>query len=318
MAFTEAQNFAIVQTELDTVFFQQFEYDATSPGIATANTGVIFKPVTTEHAAYIGEINMATGLWDKVSEIQTIPTSNPAVRNKYTIYVQDFASSIEISKDLFDDNMHGVWAENVKQFALMARVTQDQNAFTLFNNAFSTSATPTLTADGVSFINSAHPLIIGGTTSNVVTAFNGTTALSDGSINNAIVQLRTQVNQRGVILGGVPSILLVSPALWKLATQLTDSALVADNSNNAINVYRSAYGFQVYQSPYLSTGAGGSDIAWFMMTPQHSVSRLIRQGIETALRPWQYSNNRTYLYQGNFREQVFVPDYAGAVGAPGT
>ncbi len=104
--FTEAQNFAIVQTELDIVFFQQFEYDSSTPGIATANTGVIFKPVTTEHAAYIGEINKATGLWNKVSEVQTVPTSNPAVRNKYTIYVQDFADSIEISKDLFDDNMH--------------------------------------------------------------------------------------------------------------------------------------------------------------------------------------------------------------------
>ncbi len=306
--FTEAQNFAIVQTELDTVFFQQFEYDSSTPGIATANTGTIFKPVTTEHAAYIGEINKATGLWNKVSEVQTVPTSTPAVRNKYTIYVQDFADSIEISKDLFDDNMHGVWAEDVKQFALMARITQDQNAFTLFNNAFTT----TLTADGVAFISSSHPLIGGGTVDNTVSG-----ALSDTTLYNAIVKLRQQKNQAGVILGGVPSILLVPPKLWKLAIQLTESALIADSGNNAINVYRSAYGMTVFSSPYMSLDAGGSDTAWFMLTPQHSVSRLIRQGIETALRPWQYSNNRTYLYQGNFREQVFVPDYAGAVGSTG-
>ncbi len=306
--FTEAQNFAIVQTELDTVFFQQFEYDSSTPGIATAQTGTIFKPVTTEHAAYIGEINKATGLWNKVSEVQTVPTSNPAVRNKYTIYVQDFADSIEISKDLFDDNMHGVWAEDVKQFALMARITQDQNAFTLFNNAFTT----TLTADGVAFVSSSHPLIGGGTVDNTVSG-----ALSDTTLYNAIVKLRQQKNQAGVILGGVPSILLVPPKLWKSAIQITDSALVSDSAGNAINVYRSAYGITVYSSPYMSADAGGSDTAWFLMTPQHSVSRLIRQGIETALRPWQYSNNRTYLYQGNFREQVFVPDYAGAVGSTG-
>ena len=36
--FTEAQNFAIVQTELDDVFFQTFEYDSSSPGIATAQS----------------------------------------------------------------------------------------------------------------------------------------------------------------------------------------------------------------------------------------------------------------------------------------
>lgn len=101
--FTEAQNFAIVQTELDTVFFQNFQYDGSNPGIATAQTSEIFKPVTTDHAAYIGEINMGTGLWSVIGETQTVPTSNPAVRNKYTIYVKDFADSIEISKDLFDD-----------------------------------------------------------------------------------------------------------------------------------------------------------------------------------------------------------------------
>ena len=306
--FTEAQNFAIVQTELDTVFFQNFEYDSSTPGIATAQTGAIFKQVTTDHAAYIGEVNKGTGLWNIIGETQTVPTSNPSVRNKYTVYVKDFADSIELSKDLFDDNMHGVWSEDVKQFALMARVSQDDNAFSLFRNAFTT----TLTADGVAFFSASHTLIGGGTASNLVSG-----ALTDTTLNTAIVALREQVNQAGVILGGVPSILLVPSKLFKYAMQLTESALVADNANNAINVYRSAYGITVYSSPYLGAASGGSDTAWFLMTPQHSVSRLIRQGVETALRDWKYSNNRTYLYQGNFRESVFVPDYAGAVGSTG-
>ena len=306
--FTEAQNFAIVQTELDTVFFQNFEYDGSNPGIATAQTAALFKPVTTDHAAYIGQVNKGTGLWNVIGETQTVPTDTPAVRNKYTVYVKDFANSIELSKDLFDDNMHGVWSQDVKDFALKARVTQDDNAFALFRNAFTT----TLTADGVAFISASHALIGGGTTSNLISG-----ALSDTTLNNAIVALRQQKDQSGVILGGVPSMLLVPSKLFKYAVQLTESALVADNANNAINVYRSAYGITVYSSPYLGADAGGSDTAWFLMTPNHSVSRLIRQGIETALRPWQYSNNRTYLYQGNFRESVFVPDYSGVVGSTG-
>ena len=314
--FTEAQNFAIVQTELDTVFFQAFQYDASTPGIATAQTATIFKPVTTEHAAYIGEINKNTTFWPQIGETQTVPTDTPAVRNKYTVYVGDYASSIEISKDLFDDNMHGVWAEDVKQFAFKARLTQDRNAFRLFINSFSTTPVvgtqATLTADGVAFISASHPLIGGGTVSNLISG-----ALSDTTVNTAIVALREQKDQSGDVIGGNPSILLVPEKLWKLATQITDSALVSDSAGNAINVYRSSYGFVVYSSPYLGSAAGGSDTAWWMMTPQHSVSRLIRQGIETALRSWQMSNNRTYLYQGNYRESYFVPDYAGAVGSTG-
>jgi hypothetical protein len=44
---------------------------------------------------------------------------------------------------------------------------------------------------------------------------------------------------------------------------------------------------------------------------------LIRQGIQTALRDWTFSNNRTYLYQYNFREAVYAPDYIGVVGFVG-
>lgn len=304
--FTEAQNFSIVQTELDTVFFQQFQYDASQPGIATANTGVIFKPLSTDHAAYIGQINKATGFFSIIGETQTVPLSTPSVRNKYTILIKDFADSIEISKDLFDDNMHGVWAEDVRQFALMARATQDNHAFGLFRNAFTTA----LTADGVSIINTAHPLIGGGTVDNLIVG-----ALTPTTLNTAIARLREQKNQAGVILGGSPSILLVAPLNFVNATQVTESALVSDSGNNALNVFRSAYGITVWMSPYLGAAAGGSNSAWFLMTPQHSVTRVVRQGVETALRPWQYSNNRTYLYQANFREEVFCPDYAGIVGA---
>lgn len=310
--FTEAQNFAIVQTELDTVFFQEYAYDATIPGIATANTGELFKPIATDRAAYIGEINKDVGLFPIIGEVDVVPLDTPRVTNKYTILVKDFAKGIEISKDLFDDNMHGVWAGDVRKFALKARVSQDNNAFKIFRNAFSTATSPTLTADGVSFINTAHTLIGGGTTSNVVTG-----ALNSTNLNTAIVALREQKDQSGVILGGVPAILLVPPALFKTALELTDSALISDTANNAINVFRSAYGFSVWTSPYLGNAAGGSDTYWFLLTRNHSVSRLIRQGIETALRPWQYSNNRTYFYQANFREEVFVPDYSGAVGSTG-
>ena len=53
---TEAQNFAVVQTELDDVFYQKFDYDATTPGIATARTAELFKPIDTTHASYIQEV----------------------------------------------------------------------------------------------------------------------------------------------------------------------------------------------------------------------------------------------------------------------
>lgn len=308
MAFTEQQNLAIVRTELDSVFYQNFDYTDTFPGIATAGTAAIFKPMNTEHAAYIEEIFKGSQLFPSIGETTVVPLSTPQVANKLTTNIKDFASGIEISKDLFDDNLHGVWSKTVADFAMVARVTQDDNAFALFRNAFTT----TLTADG-SALCSTHTLIGGGTVVN-----NTTSALSTTSLNTGIVALRQQKNQAGVILGNVPTILLVPSALFKKAVEITESALLADTANNNINVYRSAYGITVYTSPYLDAAAGGSDTAWFLLSRNHGITRLIRQGIQTALRDWSYSNNRTYFYQANFRETVYVADYVGVYGSTGT
>ena len=144
------------------------------------------------------------------------------------------------------------------------------------------------------------------------------TVLSSTSLNAAIIALAVQPDQTGVVIGQQPAVLLVPPALIKLALELSDSALAGDASTNAINVFRSAYGYRIFSTPYISAGVGGSDTAWFLLARNHAIKRFIRQGIETFLRPWGYSNNRTYLYQANFREEVVAIDYVGVIGAVGS
>jgi hypothetical protein len=306
--FTEAQNFSIVQTELDKVFFQSFDYDETFPGVAHATTAEIFKPQETTHAAWIQSINKGSGLFPAIGETATVPLATPHVTNKQTTAIVTFAQGIDISKQLFDDNMHGVWAADVQDFAVKAKDTQDYNAFALFRNGFTTA----LTADG-NAIFSTHTLIGGGTQVN-----NGTGALTPTTLNTALVNLIEQKDQSGVIRGSSPKTLIVPPALWKHAREITDSALIADLANNNINVYRSALGITVWTSHWLGAAAGGSDTAWFLLAARHGFTRLIRQGLETALTDWRYSNNLTYRYQANFREAYFCADYAGSYGSTGT
>ncbi len=307
--FTEAQNFSIVQTELDKVFFQQFDANETFPGMARATTAEIFKPQDTTHAAWIQSINKGSGLFPVVGETAAVPLSTPHVTNKQTTQISTFAQGIDISKQLFDDNMHGVWAEDVRDFAEKAKNTMDYTAFGLFRDGFTTA----LTADGVSIFNASHPLIGGGTQSNT-----GTSALTPTSLNTALVNLAEQKDQSAVIRGSLAKTLLVPPALWKHAREITDSALIADVANNNINVYRSALGITVYMSNWLGVAAGGSDTAWFLLATRHGFTRLIRQGLETALVDWRYSNNLTYRYQANYRENYFCADYAGSYGSTGT
>lgn len=320
--FTEGQNFSLVQTELDEVFRQNYEA-TTPPMYATAMTAEIFKVTDTTHAAYIGTIHKGPGLFTKIGEVQAVPSYTAKVANKWTVTIADFAEGIEISKNLFEDDMHGEWSAQVAEFAIMARRTQDANAFKIFRGAFTT----TLTADGSAFIGS-HTLIGGGTVNNeIVTAdVSGasTTALTTAAFNVAMRRLAETKSQANVPLQCVGDILLVPPALYQTARQIAASALVAENGNNAVNVFSMDYSVKVYQSVWLGTAGAdsanaGSDTAWFLMdSARHAVRRFVRQGVQTALRDWSMSNNRTYYYQANFREEVFVPDYIGVVGAKGT
>lgn len=304
--FNEQINRAITQTELDTVFFQMFN-QTSIPSFVTAEQGDLFKVINTTHSAYIQEVYGGTGLWSKTGETEQVSKSVPKVTNKMTTYIADFADSVEISKNLFDDNMHGTYQKMVQDFALMGQTTRDANAFNVFNKAFTTS----LTADGAAAI-ATHTLISGGTYSNLVTG-----ALSTTTLNTAITKMATMKNQAGVVIGCTPSILLVPPALYMLASQIVGSPLQQGTPNNDINVFKMSYMIKVYTSPRLSADAGGSDTAWFLIGSNHSVMRYVRQGVETALRGWEFSDNRTYLYQANFREEVAIIDYIGLVGSTG-
>lgn len=316
--FTETQNFSLVQTELDEVFRQTYDADV-PPNYATAMTAEIFKVTDTTHAAYIGTIHKGPGLFSKIGEIQAVPSYIAKVANKWTVTIADFAEGISVSKDLFDDDIHGEWMSQVTEFAIMARRTQDFNAFKLFRGAFTT----TLTADGSAFIGS-HTLIGGGTTNNQIVAADvgaATSALTTSSFNIAMKRLAEVKSQAGIPLQCVGDVLLVPPSLYVNARQIAASALVPENGNNAVNVFTMDYAIKVYQSVYLGTASpdgAGSDTAWFLMdSMRHAVRRFVRQGIVTNLRDWGMSNDRTYYYQANFREEVFVPDYIGVVGAKG-
>lgn len=317
--FTEAQNFSLVQTELDEVFRQNYEASL-PPSYATAMTGEIFKVTDTTHAAYIGTIHKGPGLFSKIGEVQAVPSYVAKVGNKWTVTISDFAEGIEVSKNLFDDDIHNEWQAQVADLAIMARRTQDFNAFKIFRGAFTTQ----LTADGVSFINTAHTLLGGGTTSNRVTAATvgaATSGLSTSAFNSAMTLLAQMKSQSNVPLQCVGDTLVVPPALYTVARQIAASALVPENGNNAVNVFSMDYSVKVYQSVFMGSASPdglGSDTAWFLLdSSRHAIRRFVRQGIQTALRSWEMSTNRTYYYQANFREEVYVPDYVGAVGASG-
>src|SRR3990167_3654388 len=178
----------VVKTALDDVFYQ--EHDAEShPYYATAQTPSIFHQETADSGAVIWEAFKGVGLWSTRSEEQDVQQDTPLIGNQKTFTVTNFAKSVDIPKNFFDDNKHMAYEKMVKDMARKARITRDQNAFAVFRNAFSTATTH----DGVALISDSHTALGGGTVDNLLTG-----DLSETTLNTAIVQLFELKDQAGV------------------------------------------------------------------------------------------------------------------------
>lgn len=304
--FTEGDNLDITYTKLDSVLFEQFNARKMFPFRAVAQDSRIFKVIDTTHSQYIEEVNKDVTLFVNTAELSPVATSVPAVRNEYITPINTYTNSIRPSKQLFDDAMHNVWQNDVKAMANKFFVTQDINAFGLYRG----STTTTLCANGATLVSTSYPLIGGGTDFNQITG-----PISETSLESAIVQMAQQKDEAGVVLGNFPVMLLGPQARLDDMVRLTKSVLTPSTANNAVNVYLSIYGFEVMATPYLgSVVAGGSDQNVYLLSDSHTVTRYLRQGLETALTNWTYSQNLTYFYQANFREGYGAPSQVGLMG----
>ena len=109
--FTEAQNQALIKTELDRVFFQRFNWQQGQVGKATCTTPALFRQIDIDRGAYVEEIGVGVGLFAEVGETVNVPNvvPNQMAANKATYYVKTYAGKAELSKQLFDDNIKSLF-----------------------------------------------------------------------------------------------------------------------------------------------------------------------------------------------------------------
>jgi hypothetical protein len=307
MSFNSALNPNVVKTALDDVFYQEVNGDR-QPQLATAETAAVFKQDTADSSAVIMELFGGSGAWEQTAEEQDLPLGTPRITNQKTFSVLKYAHSVDIPKEFFDDNKHGSYEKMVRNFARRAMTTKNRNAFAVYRGAFAT----TLTSDGYYLCYDSHVNLNGDTVDNLITA-----ALTEESLNTAIQMLGEQKAQDGEIDGHIPSVLLVPMALYKKACEITESKLRSETADNDMNVYSDKYGIKVYTSPYLGAAAGGSDTAWFLLSDTHSVTRWVREAVNTNLVSYETSRNDVYTYKGRYREVVGAMSYEGIVGSTG-
>jgi len=135
-----------------------------------------------------------------------------------------------ITEEAIEDNLYdSLSARYTKGLARAMAYTKQVKAAAVLNNAYNNAY---VGGDGVSLLNSAHPLVNGGTNANTPST---AADLNETSLENAVIQIAAWTDERGLLIAAKPKKLIVPPALQFVATRLLDTKLRVGTNNNDVN-----------------------------------------------------------------------------------
>ena len=145
---------------------------------------------------------------------------------------ETIALAFSLTEEAVEDNLYDrLGARYTKALARSMAHTKQVKAANVLNNAFNANFAG---GDGVSLINTAHPLANGGTIANRATTM---ADLNETSLENALINISTFVDDRNMILALRGTKLIVPPQLQFVADRLLETpgrVGTADNDINAI------------------------------------------------------------------------------------
>jgi len=139
----------------------------------------------------------------------------------------------DLTEEAIEDNLYdSLSARYTKALARAMAYTKQVKAAAVLNNGFSGSYAG---GDGQALFSNAHPLVSGGTNSNIPST---PTDLNETSLENAVIQIAAWTDERGLLIAAKPRKLVVPPALQFVATRLLETELRVSTADNDINALK--------------------------------------------------------------------------------
>ena len=146
---------------------------------------------------------------------------------------ETIALGFSLTEEAIEDNLYdSLSARYTKALARAMAYTKQVKAADVLNNGFNAAIAG---GDGVSLFNAAHPLVNGGSNSNVPST---AADLNETSLENAVIQIAAWTDERGLLIAAKPKKLIVPPALQFVATRLLETELRVGTTDNDINALK--------------------------------------------------------------------------------
>jgi len=157
-------------------------------------------------------------------------TESQGYVKRYTHIV--YALGYIVTREELEDNLYVVVSKRRSQaLAFSMRQTKENVGAQIWNRAFNSSYTG---GDGKELCCTDHPSK-SGSQSNIIAA---NADISEGAIEDLIIQIMGAVNDRGLKISLMPKSLHVHRTDWFEANRILKSVLQNDTANNALNILR--------------------------------------------------------------------------------
>jgi len=147
---------------------------------------------------------------------------------------ETIALGFSITEEAIEDNLYdSLSARYTKALARAMAYTKQTKAAAVLNNGFDTDYPG---GDGVALFSASHPLVGGGTNSNIPST---AADLNETSLEAAVIQIAAWTDERGLLIAAKPKKLVVPPSLMFVATRLLETELRVSTADNDINAIKS-------------------------------------------------------------------------------
>jgi hypothetical protein len=147
---------------------------------------------------------------------------------------ETIALGFSITEEAIEDNLYdSLSARYTKALARAMAYTKQTKAAAILNNGFDSDYPG---GDGQPLFSASHPLVGGGTNSNIPST---PADLNETSLEAAVIQIAAWTDERGLLIAAKPRKLVVPPSLMFVATRLLETELRVDTADNTINALKS-------------------------------------------------------------------------------
>ena len=221
---------------------------------------------------------------------------------------ETIAMGFSITEEAVEDNLYdSLSSRYTKALARAMAYTKQVKAAYVLNQGFNGAVTY---GDGVSLFSNAHPLVSGGTNSNVpATAAD----LNETSLEAAVIQIAAWTDERGLLIAAKPKKLVIPPALQFVATRLLETELRVGTNDNDINALKNNGSIP---GGYTINHWLTDNNAWFLTTDvPNGLKHFVRTPLSNSMDgDFDTGNVR---YKARERYSFGVSDPLGIYGSPG-